>query len=149
LIRTEVPVATPVAVCEDDGVIGAPFYLTEWVDGLVVDSPAAVAEVLTSTDSRQAAANHLVDVLARLHRLDIDQAGLGGLGKRQDYLGRQLVRLGTVWDRTRTRELPAMDQLRRRLEVARPPAALHGHRPLLLSPWQHHPPRGSHRPGGT
>jgi aminoglycoside phosphotransferase (APT) family kinase protein len=121
LTQTEVPVATPVAVCEDDGVTGAPFYLAEWVDGFVVDSPAVAVRALTSTDSRQAAANHLVDVLATMHELDVDRAGLATLGKREDYLGRQLARLAAVWDRTKTRELPAIDHLRRRLEATRPP----------------------------
>ena len=69
--------ATAVALCADADVTGAPFYLTDWVEGLVVDCPAAVAGALASNQSRQTAANHLIDVLGMLHRLDVDQVGLG------------------------------------------------------------------------
>ena len=58
----------------------------------------------------------MVDVLANLHAIDPDAVGLGGLGKKEDYIPRQLRRWRRQWEDSKTRELPAMDEVADALE---------------------------------
>ena len=85
------PVAEPIAFCEETEVLGASFYVMRRVDGLVLRNLADV-ESLLEPRARRTAATDLVAVLARLHALDPDAIGLGGFGRRQGYLARQLRR---------------------------------------------------------
>jgi len=124
LAPTVVPVPDPVALCEDARVNGCPFYVMELVEGHVVDNPAAAERALPTTALRRRASDQLVDVLADLHRVDIDAVGLGDSARRDDFLDRQLHRLRQVWEQTKTRELPAVERLHARL-VQRAPAQRH------------------------
>ncbi|HSN06853.1 MAG TPA: phosphotransferase family protein, partial [Candidatus Angelobacter sp.] len=65
---TEVPVARPVVLCEDPDVVGAPFYLMSFVEGVVLDAPDTLAS-LTPAQARHAC-DRRVDTLLALHRLD-------------------------------------------------------------------------------
>jgi aminoglycoside phosphotransferase (APT) family kinase protein len=121
LQRTAVPVPCVEAVCRDLTVIGAPFYVMRWVDGRIADRLALVDEILATTQARRRAAISLIDGLADLHRLDVDLIGLGDLGRREEYLPRQLERLRRVWDKTRTRDLPIIESLHARLLERKPP----------------------------
>ncbi|MGH9103281.1 MAG: phosphotransferase family protein [Acidimicrobiales bacterium] len=87
---TGIPVPPALAVCEDPGVTGAPFFVMGYVDGVVVrDAPGALA---LEEASRRHAGEALVDALADIHSLDVDAAGLGRLGPREGYVERQLRR---------------------------------------------------------
>jgi aminoglycoside phosphotransferase (APT) family kinase protein len=121
LRETAVPVPAVEALCEDTAIVGAPFYVMRWVDGVIVDSPSAVVKHLPTPALRRRAAENLVDVLAALHRLDVDAIGLGTLGPRENYLARQLERMSGVWQKTKTRELPLIESLHSRLAARRPP----------------------------
>ncbi|MEZ5374234.1 MAG: phosphotransferase family protein [Microthrixaceae bacterium] len=90
---TDVPVPTVVGLCEDDSVNGAPFYVMDYVDGTVVRDEAT-AKTLT-TEQRARAGVSLVEVLGTIHAVDVDAAGLAGLGRKEQYLERQLKR----WNR--------------------------------------------------
>jgi aminoglycoside phosphotransferase (APT) family kinase protein len=116
--RTSVPVPRTLGLCTDESVNGAPFYVMDFVDGAVLDSPEA-AELL-SEPLRRPAAEHLVDVLADLHDADVDAIGLGDLARRDGYVERQIKRWTTQWERSRTRDLPAIDEVARRLAEAVP-----------------------------
>ena len=116
--RTPVPVPRTLGLCTDEAVNGAPFYVMEYVDGVVLDSPAR-AEVLTP-DQRRLAAEHLIDVLADLHAADVDQIGLGDLARRDGYVERQLSRWSKQWERSRTRDVPAVEEVAARLAAAVP-----------------------------
>ncbi|HSL59706.1 MAG TPA: phosphotransferase family protein [Acidimicrobiales bacterium] len=109
LAPTDVPVAPAVGLCTDPDVNGAPFYVMGFVDGLVLRS-AAEAEQL-SLDQRRRAGESLVDVMARIHAVDVDAVGLGDLGRKEDYLKRQLKRWYGQWEKSKTRELPAIDEV--------------------------------------
>lgn len=61
------------------------------------------------------ASEHLIDVLADLHAVDVDQVGLGDLAKREGYVARQVKRWSTQWAQSKTRELPAIDEVARLL----------------------------------
>lgn len=119
--QTSVPVPEAVTLCEDDSVIGAPFYLMRFVEGTVVDTPDEVAGALPDNDTRRTVANNLVDTLADLHRLNVDDIGLGDLGRRENYLARQLTRMKGVWDKTKTSELPAIESQYEKLVELEPP----------------------------
>ena len=63
------------------------------------------------------AAFDLIDVLAELHLLDVDAIGLGDLAKRTGYVERQLRRWSTQWKDSKTRELPAIEEVEARLRA--------------------------------
>lgn len=116
--RTDVPVPPTLGVCDDPEVNGAPFYVMGFVDGVVLDSPEKAA--LLPAELRPVAALHLIDVLADLHAVDVDQVGLGDLAKRDGYVERQVRRWTTQWERSKTRDLPAIDEVARRLAARLP-----------------------------
>ena len=84
------PVPRPLGLCTDPDVNGATFYVMEYVDGLVVRDGTEAAGLPLPT--RRALSRSLVEVLARLHSVDIDAVGLGDLGRREGYVARQLRR---------------------------------------------------------
>lgn len=114
LHRVGFPVPRPLALCTDESVTGATFLVMEHVAGRIV-ATASEADALTSED-RAAASQTLVGKLATLHGVDVDAAGLADLGRPAGYLPRQLTRWASQWDLTKTRDLPAMDDLRSRIE---------------------------------
>lgn len=120
LAPTPVPVPPCRGLCADLSVTGAPFYVMQWVDGAVVDSPDQVEQHLQSGASRIRATGHLVEVLAAIHRLDLKAIGLDDLGPHENYLLRQLDRMQRVWKKTQTRPLPLIDLLGERLAARAP-----------------------------
>ena len=110
---TAVPVPPALGVCTDTDVNGAPFYVMGFVDGVVLDSPERAS--LLTPELKVQASEHLIDVLADLHEVDVDAVGLGDLAKREGYVERQVKRWSTQWEQSKTRELPAIDEVARRL----------------------------------
>jgi aminoglycoside phosphotransferase (APT) family kinase protein len=108
---TPVPVPEPLAYTDDEAVTGAQFYAMGWVEGRSLYTAAEAAEHLPSEESRAPTGPSFIDTLAALHRLDPDDVGLGGLGKRTSYVGRQLHRWYESWKASTTRELPDVDRL--------------------------------------
>ena len=115
-----VPVPGALALCEDESVTGATFYVMTRVRGAVIDNEAAADTHLSDPGARRRAGEQLVDVLADLHLVDVDAVGLGGVARRDDFLGRQLRRFSEMWERNRTRELPGTDRVAERLRTAAP-----------------------------
>jgi aminoglycoside phosphotransferase (APT) family kinase protein len=128
LAGTGVPVPVPLALCEDAGVVGAPFYVMDRVAGVVLRTDADTAE-LTPDEGRRCC-DALVRTLVAIHAVDHEAVGLGGFGHPDGYLARQVRRWGQQWERSATRDLPAVGELRRRLEaavpVSGPPTIVHG-----------------------
>lgn len=87
---TDVPVAPAVGLCSDDSVNGAPFYVMGFVDGRVLRTHDEAAALTPGQRAR--AAESLVEVLAAIHAVDVDAVGLGDLGRKEDYVARQLRR---------------------------------------------------------
>jgi aminoglycoside phosphotransferase (APT) family kinase protein len=106
---TDVPVPPALGLCTDERVNGAPFYVMGFVDGVVLDGPEKAEEL--TPDVRRQASEHLIDVLADLHAVDVDAIGLGDLAKRTGYVERQVRRWSTQWEKSKTRELPAIDEV--------------------------------------
>jgi aminoglycoside phosphotransferase (APT) family kinase protein len=116
--QTNVPVPTTLGLCTDESVNGAPFYVMNFVDGVVLDN-AEKAELLDKSLRRSASFN-LIDVLCELHDVDIDAVGLGNLAKREGYIERQIKRWSTQWENSKTRELPEIDEVVRLLSTKVP-----------------------------
>lgn len=109
LSRVEFPVPRPHVLCQDPDIIGAPFVLMEFVEGRVI-SDAADARQLDEAEASQVCAA-MVARLAQLHDIDVDAAGLAGLGRPHGYLARQVRRWSQQWETTRTRQLPEIVEL--------------------------------------
>jgi aminoglycoside phosphotransferase (APT) family kinase protein len=101
------------AACADESVIGAPFYVMPRLEGEVVT--AAVPGALDTAGERRRIADELVDALVELHAVDWRAAGLEDLGRPTGYLERQLRRFAGLWEHNRTREIPAIARVARRL----------------------------------
>jgi aminoglycoside phosphotransferase (APT) family kinase protein len=117
--RTEVPVPPALGLCEDEDVNGAPFYVMTYVEGDVLVDGAST-EKLFDERERHRIGLSVIQVLADLHRLDPDQIGLGDLGRKEAYLARQLKRWQTQWEKSKTRELAAMEEVHEALEARMP-----------------------------
>ena len=120
LAGTGVRVPRTVLMCEDESVIGVPFYLMERVDGVVIrdELPAWLDEPL-----RASVGSELVDALVELHSIDPASCGLGGFGKPSGYLDRQLRRWKGQMELTLpfTRPLPDLEAIGEWLAANRPP----------------------------
>ncbi|RQW96827.1 phosphotransferase family protein [Micromonospora globispora] len=110
LTPTEVPVPAALLYCADDQVIGAPFYLMEKVDGEVFRSRSQT-DPLTAGQRRDLAMA-MMDTLAALHMVEPASVGLADFGRPDGYLGRQVRRWAGQLDRSRSRPLPGIDELR-------------------------------------
>jgi len=120
LNSSAVPVPRAYALCQDDAVTGASFYVMGRVGGAVLDNTAAADKHLPHAAARRHAGEQVIDVMGDMHRVDIDAVGLGKAAKREDFLGRQLKRFGEMWERNKTRELPVMVELADRLRTRAP-----------------------------
>ncbi|MFF5567460.1 phosphotransferase family protein [Streptomyces sp. NPDC012623] len=125
---TAVPVPEPLLLCEDESVLGAPFYVMEHVAG----TPYRTAEQLAPLGAARtrAAVLELVDTLVELHAVDPGAVGLAGFGRPEGFLDRQLRRWGKQLDGSRSRELPGIDELHaalgRSMPVSPAPTVVHG-----------------------
>jgi aminoglycoside phosphotransferase (APT) family kinase protein len=128
------PVAKPLMLCTDEEVIGAPFYVMEYMDGVVLraagtpDEAATVAGMSPAQSVRSG--ELLVDLLLRLHAIDYQAIGLGDFGRPDGYLERQVNRWHRQWEKSCTRDLPLLDEVTDKLLAGLPasakPAIVHG-----------------------
>ena len=136
LAGSEVPHSRLIASCEDDQILGAAFYLMEWVDGvnITVQMPPLYAG---GAAPRAQLGTSLVDAIAILGAIDHRAVGLGDLGKAEGFLERQVGRWHSQYaGYTRysgwpgTGSLPHVDIVARWLERHRPhafrPGIMHG-----------------------
>ncbi len=130
LAGTEVPVPPLVGLCEDESVTGAPFYVMEFVEGPILRSVSDVDAAFPERADRHAIGLRVADTLAQIHAVDPDAVGLGELGRKQDYVARQLRRWQGQWEKSKTRDLATVDRVHDRLAARIPeqgPATLvHG-----------------------
>ncbi len=97
------------AVCDDDTVIGCPFYVMERVEGEVIVSEVPLA--LDTPKQHARIGEQLIDALVEIHAVDWHAAGLAGFGRPSGYLERQLRRFSGLWELNRTREIPAVERV--------------------------------------
>ncbi|MFI7022311.1 phosphotransferase family protein [Micromonospora sp. NPDC049900] len=113
LAGTDVPVPRALLLCADEDVLGAPFYLMERVPGEVYRSRAQTDRL--DAGQRHDLAMAMMDTLATLHTVDPAAVGLADFGRPDGYLARQVRRWAGQLDRSRSRPLPGIDELRDRL----------------------------------
>ena len=119
LAGTQVPVPAMVAACDDLDVLGVPFFVMGYVDGVVPRDQTTVEAQLPGA-ARAAVGASLVDALVALHAIDPAEIGLAGLGKGRDYVGRQLVRWERQLERLGIPEDAAMHEVLVRLQAGVP-----------------------------
>jgi aminoglycoside phosphotransferase (APT) family kinase protein len=121
---TTVPVATAVALCEDPDVLGAPFYLMSFVDGVVLDK-RSVLDALEPADATRAC-ELLMDTLVDLHEVDPAAVGLADFGRPEGFLERQVRRWHKQWQASQTQPRPELEQTVARLAADLPQASAPG-----------------------
>jgi aminoglycoside phosphotransferase (APT) family kinase protein len=119
LADTPVPVAPIAGFCEDESVNEAPFYVMEFVEGPILRG-LAEANAFPDESDRRAIGERVVDTLVDIHAVDPDAVGLGDLGRKEEYVARQLHRWQGQWEKSKTRELPAIDAVHERLAARIP-----------------------------
>jgi aminoglycoside phosphotransferase (APT) family kinase protein len=115
-----VPVAPALGLCDDEAVNGSPFYVMGFVDGVVLRD-AATAQRVLDVEARDNASRSLVDTLAAIHAVDLEEAGLADLGRHDGYIERQLKRWYGQWNLQKTRELALVDEVHDALARMVPP----------------------------
>ncbi|MBI2154604.1 MAG: phosphotransferase family protein [Candidatus Rokubacteria bacterium] len=118
LVGTDVPVPRTYALCEDPSVIGTPFFIMECVHGRVFADPM-LPELPPA--ERVAIYEDMVDVLARLHRLDWQAVGLADFGRPGNYYARQIHRWSQQYRASETETIEAMESLIEWLPAHIPP----------------------------
>jgi aminoglycoside phosphotransferase (APT) family kinase protein len=127
-LRGTVPVARAYVLCEDPDLIGAPFYLMEKVQGVVLRTRGQCAALTVA--QRRTVGESLVDVLAALHTVDPGRVGLADFGRPEGYLHRQLDRWDRQYAASQSREIRGLfelgDGLRAAVPVTQRSTILHG-----------------------
>src|SRR5690606_18230877 len=125
---TAVPVPRARTLCTDEDVLGAPFYVMDFVPG----SPLRTADQLRprGPERTKAIADRLVETLVERHAVDPAAVGLGDFGRPEGFLERQLRRWSKQLAASRSRDVPGIDELHERLAARVPaspaPAVVHG-----------------------
>ena len=107
LIAVYPKVPRPIAYCEDESVLGAPFYLMERVKGTILRSKPPEGLELTPA-LMQRLSESFIDNLAEIHGVNCIAAGLGDLGKPQGYVTRQVEGWIRRYQNARTDDIPEM-----------------------------------------
>lgn len=108
LYPTPLPVAQALHLCDDESIIGSMFYVMEYMQGRVLWDPTLPG--MTKQD-RTAIYHEMNRVLAELHKVDVDQAGLSDFGKKEDYFARQTHTWSKNYKASETKHIPAMEAL--------------------------------------
>ena len=97
----------PISCCEDESIIGAPFFLMEKVEGMIIRNrpPAEATEAFFRQLSQSA-----LDVLIELHSLELSASGLGALGKPEGYALRQVQGWAERFQKAKTSEVPLIEK---------------------------------------
>src|SRR5262245_29029700 len=119
LAPTDVAVAPIAGMCEDESVNGAPFFVMDFVEGPILRTSEEASEAFPESE-RGAIGDRVPETLVKIHAVEPDAVGLGELGKKQDYVARQLHRWHGQWEKSKTREVPLIDDVHDRLAARIP-----------------------------
>jgi aminoglycoside phosphotransferase (APT) family kinase protein len=100
---------TIVAVCEDESLLGVPFYVMEFLDGLVPTDEAPPG--LEGEPARRALGHDLVAALVEIHAADVTTPGLAAFARPGSYNERQVRRFAQLWEINKTREIPRVEEV--------------------------------------
>jgi aminoglycoside phosphotransferase (APT) family kinase protein len=108
LKESSIPVPRPYLLCEDESVIGQPFFVMAWVEGRVFSDPELPGLAPAERSNVYDAMNR---TLADLHRIDVDRVGLRGFGRPEQFIARQIARWTRQYQASELGDSPAMDRL--------------------------------------
>ncbi len=93
------------AVCEDESLLGVPFYVMDYIDGDVITTelPPPLDD---DPEARRRLANDLVDTLVEIHAADVRVPALAAFARPGNYNERQVRRFSQLWEVNQTRDLP-------------------------------------------
>lgn len=118
------PVPRIRAVCEDEGLLGVPFYVMEHIEGDVITDELPLRFVEADADRRRLSSS-LVETLVQLHDIDVGDPSVSALGRPEGYLERQVRRFAGLWPVNTRREIPLVEELSRWLWDNLPPTQRH------------------------
>ena len=116
LRRVDFLVPDAQALCEDISVLGAPFLVMSFVEGMTLSDADDTAQL--SPEQADAVSRTLIGTLSTLHRVDVEAAGLSDFGRPSGYLNRQVALWRRQWETTKTRELAEIERLAAWLSAA-------------------------------
>ncbi|GAA4282661.1 phosphotransferase family protein [Brevibacterium daeguense] len=119
----DVPVPEVLAICEDESLLGVPFYVMNFLTGDVItdEEPARLA----NPASRRQLGENMVDALLSLHSIDVSSGPLSELGRPSGYLERQVRTFSSLWGVNSRREIPEVGELAERLGARVPTTQRH------------------------
>ncbi|XP_052237570.1 acyl-CoA dehydrogenase family member 10-like isoform X2 [Dreissena polymorpha] len=103
-----VPVPKMLALCEDDSVLGTPFYIMEHLPGRIFKD-----HLLSDSrpEERRAIYSEMIKTLCKIHSVSIQDAGLQGYGKHDGYLKRNFQRWAKQYEASKTTDIESMNKL--------------------------------------
>jgi len=104
------PAPRPELYCDDEAVLGAPFYLMERRRGVILRKSLPPGITIDANLARRMS-SALIDNLAALHAIDVQQAGLADMGKPEGYVQRQVAGWSKRYANAKTSDVPAMERL--------------------------------------
>jgi alkylation response protein AidB-like acyl-CoA dehydrogenase/aminoglycoside phosphotransferase (APT) family kinase protein len=110
----------PLAYCEDESVIGSPFYVMERIHGTILRKDLPPGLSLSPEEARKLCGN-LVDVQVALHKVDVQAAGLSDFGKPEGYVRRQVEGWSERYRKARTDDAPDAENVMKWLAEHLPP----------------------------
>jgi aminoglycoside phosphotransferase (APT) family kinase protein len=122
LITAYPKVPRPLLYCPDETVLGAPFYIMERVQGVILRTRLPQGLEL-GPEQMRATCMSMIDTLTELHRFDYGAAGLGDLGRPEGYTARQVQGWTERYRTARTDDIPAMEQAAAWLQAHIPAAS--------------------------
>ena len=111
---TDVPVPGALGLCLDESVNERPFYVMDFVDGIVLRNPELAMQL--APVARAKVSHCVANLLAKLHRLDPDAIGLGDLGRKENYIARQLRRWKGQLEQSQTTQRQGLFEIHAHLE---------------------------------
>lgn len=109
----------PLLYCDDEAVIGAPFYMMDRVKGMILRGRMPT-EMHPAPEEMSAIADAFVASFAELHRVDYNSAGLGDLGRPEGYVARQVAGWSARYEKAETDDIPTMQQTEKWLQENQP-----------------------------
>ena len=121
-------VPRPLLFCDDEAILGAPFYVMERVTGIILRAKPPAGMDLSPPLMRKLSET-FIETLVEIHEIDYEAAGLGDLGSPQGYVKRQVEGWTRRYYNARTDDVPAIEKLAMWLEQNLPPDSA---RPALI-----------------
>ncbi|MGH7932601.1 MAG: phosphotransferase family protein [Candidatus Binataceae bacterium] len=101
-----------ILLCEDPAVVGAPFFVMERKSGFTIPNRSPLLpEIKSDSATFHAMSAGFIDALADLHAVDYEKLGLGGLGRPDGFVKRQISGWMDRWEKAKTEEVPLMNKL--------------------------------------